>query len=186
MEKSKYVKTVWQDHLVDPTSGEIIQQGTRFTAQRINNIEDGIVNLYGSQNRQDYEIQKLRVQLEMVGRAPINNGTFFDTLDGDTKQLQWDNDKAVVQSSLGIGATSIPLNAVPFAVGEYVTIYDNTKSESVKISAVNDNTITTGALVNPYPKGAVVARSNAVVDITAQEITFGAWGTYSIAVSEVV
>lgn len=186
MEKYKYVKTDWQDHLVDLFSGEIIQQGTRFTAQRANNIEDGIVNLYGSQNRQDYEIQKLRVQLEMVGRAPINNGTFFDTLDGDTKQLQLDNDRAVVQSSLGVGATSIPLNAAPFTVGEFVTIYDNNKSEQARITAINGNGLTVAALTNAYPKGAFVGRSNTIVDTGAQKLKFGTWGTYSIAVSEVV
>lgn len=186
MEKYQYVMTDWQDHLIDPISGDIVQQGTRFTAQRANNIEDGIANLYGSQNRQDFEIQKLRVQLEMVGRAPINNGTFFDTLDGDTKQLQLDNDKAVVQSALGIGATSVTLNAAPFAVGEFVTIYDNNKSEQAQITALNGNGITVAALANAYPKGAFVARSNAVVDTAAQELKFGAWGTYSIAVSEVV
>lgn len=182
----KYIKTDWQDHLVDPISGDIIQQGTRFTAQRANNIEDGIANLYGSQTRQDSEIQKLRVQLEMVGRAPVNNGTFFDTLDGDTKQLTLDTDKAVVQSSLSAGATSITLNTAPFAVGEYVTVYSDTKSENVLVSAVNGNALTVGALANSYPKGAMVARSNAVVDVAERELKFGVWGTYSIAVSEVV
>lgn len=182
----KYIKTDWQDHLVDPISGDIIQQGTRFTAQRGNNIENGIANLYGSQTRQDAELQKLRVQLEMVGRAPVNNGTFFDTLDGDMKQLALDKDKAVVQSALSVGTTSVPLNATPFAVGEYVTVYSDTKSENVRVAAVNGNTLTVGALANNYPKGAMVARSNTVVDEVERELKFGVWSTYSIAVSEVV
>lgn len=37
-----YEKTNWIDHVVDSETGEIIQQGTRFTAQKMNNIEKGI------------------------------------------------------------------------------------------------------------------------------------------------
>ena len=182
----KYIKTDWQDHLVDPLSGDIIQQGTRFTAQRANNMEDGIVILYGSQSRQDSEIQKLRVQLEMVGRAPVNNGTFFDTLDGDTKQLILDTDRAVVQTSVSVGNSSVMLNHTPFTVGEYVTIYSDAKSETTRVTAINGNTLTIGVLTNSYPKGAMVSRSNAVVDTVERELKFGTWGTHSITVSEVV
>lgn len=181
-----YIKTEWQDHIIDPISGDIIQHGTRYTAQRANNFEDGIHNLYIDQKRQDTEMQKLRVQLEMVGRAPVNNGTFFDTLDGETKQLALDTDKAVVQSALVVGATSITLNAAPFVVGEHVTIYDNTKNEVVKVTAVDGSTLTVGALTQAYPKGAMVARSNVAVDVVARELKFGEWGTYSISISEVV
>ena len=37
-----YEKTEWIDHVVDPETQEIIQQGTRVTAQRMNKIEEGI------------------------------------------------------------------------------------------------------------------------------------------------
>ncbi|EPR07752.1 glycine-rich domain-containing protein [Ruminiclostridium papyrosolvens] len=37
-----YQKTTWIDHIVDPESGQVLQQGTRFTAEKMNNIEQGI------------------------------------------------------------------------------------------------------------------------------------------------
>lgn len=182
-----YKKTEWQDHILDPETGTVIQQGTRFTAQRANNFEDGIAYLYSDQTRQDAELQKLQVQLETVGRAPVNNGTFFDALDGDTKQLTLSVDNAIVQSALPVGATSVTLNEALFSNGEFVTIYDNSKSEVVRVTAVNAESISvSSALSNAYPKGAQVARSNAVVDTSARELKFGVWGTYSIAASEVI
>lgn len=42
MANNMYVKTDWKDHIVNPESGEVIQQGTRFTANRANNMEEGI------------------------------------------------------------------------------------------------------------------------------------------------
>lgn len=40
-----YEKTQWIDHVVDPETEEVIQQGTRFAAQRMNKIENGIYNI---------------------------------------------------------------------------------------------------------------------------------------------
>jgi hypothetical protein len=37
-----YEKTIWVDHIVDPETGEVIQQGTRFTEARANKMEQGI------------------------------------------------------------------------------------------------------------------------------------------------
>ncbi|ELK39026.1 hypothetical protein D478_26379 [Brevibacillus agri BAB-2500] len=37
-----YQKNTWVDHIVDPGTGEVVQQGTKFTATRANNIEAGI------------------------------------------------------------------------------------------------------------------------------------------------
>ncbi|MGN7469636.1 hypothetical protein [Brevibacillus sp. SAFN-007a] len=37
-----YQKNTWVDHIVDPGTGEIVQQGTKFTATRANNMESGI------------------------------------------------------------------------------------------------------------------------------------------------
>ncbi len=37
-----YEKTKWIDHFVDPETGEVIQEGTRVTAERMNKIENGI------------------------------------------------------------------------------------------------------------------------------------------------
>lgn len=206
MQQNPYIKTDWHDHIVDPTQFEkdkdgniiidehtgrpkpkVIQEGTRFTAGRANNIEDGIFNAYAWLTAYYDEMTRLRIQIEMLGRAPTNNGTFFDALDGDTaKQLIRLIDGAVSQHALNAGATTITLDSVPFAVGEQVTIYDDERQESVKVIAVNGNKITIGALTNMYKKGAKVARSNSQVDVARQRLIYGSWGTYSISLVEVV
>lgn len=206
MNSNPYVKTDWLDHIIDPTQHEtdtngnpvidpatgkpkpyVIQEGTRFTAGRANNIEDGIFNAYGYLVQYHEEIAKLRVQLEMVGRVPINNGTFFDTLDDtNAKQLTRLNSKAVSQTTLTVGATSVTLDSTPFTVGQYVTVYDDVQQESVKVTAVAGNVLTVDALAKAYKKGANVALSNAELNLDRQRILFGNWGMYSISVTEVV
>lgn len=37
-----YNKTTWKDHVTDPVTGEVIQQGTPQSATNFNNIEDGV------------------------------------------------------------------------------------------------------------------------------------------------
>ena len=37
-----YNKTHWQDRVVDPETGEVIQEGTFMSAQRFSNSEKGI------------------------------------------------------------------------------------------------------------------------------------------------
>lgn len=182
-----YIKTDWQDHIVDVTTGETIQEGTRFTARRANNIEDGIYNAYDQIESYKREIDKLRVQMDLIGRSPSNNGTFFDPINGDEpKLLQIQTEKATVQDFLAVGATSIPLDTVPFSIGDYATIYDEEGYESVKVTGKTASAITVTALVGGYKKGAYVARSNAVLDFTQGKLTFGSWGTYQIKFSEVV
>lgn len=187
MQQNLYVKTNWRDHIVDIETGQVIQEGTRFTASRANNIEDGIYGAYESLGTYQDELTRLRIQLEMLGRAPTNNGTFFDALDGDTaKQLTRLTSAAVSQHALSAGATSITLDFVPFKAGEYVTIYDDEQQETVKITAVTDKEITTGALTNMYKKGARVSRSNARLDTDRQRMIFDNWGSYDIEIMEVV
>ncbi|TGV09726.1 hypothetical protein EN829_051285, partial [Mesorhizobium sp. M00.F.Ca.ET.186.01.1.1] len=37
-----YQKNTWIDHIVDPSTGDVVQQGTKFTATRANHMESGI------------------------------------------------------------------------------------------------------------------------------------------------
>lgn len=181
-----YVKTDWKDKITDIITGDLIQPGTRFTATRANNIEDGIFNLYNMFIAMSKEMDKLRVQLEMVGRAPTNNGIFFDNLNGDApKALAMDVDFAIAQNSLVAGTTTIPLDVVNFAVGEQITIYDDTTQEELHITAVGGDSITVSATTNAYKKGAVITRTSAIKDTANAELTFGKWGTYSIEIGEV-
>ena len=188
--ENQYNPTHWIDHIVDPTLPEndpnrIVQQGTRFTASRANNIEDGIVGIYNHAGKMYEDIVRMRAEIETLGRAPVNNGSFLDVLDGsgerNIKQL---NNKAVAQTAISSGATSIALDVAPFSIGSYVTVYDGTKHEDVKITAVSGTTITVSATANAYPKGASVAQSSAVV--ADNKLMHGAWGTYSVTVKEVI
>lgn len=187
LNKNPYVKTDWHDHIIDVISGSVIQEGTRFTASRANNIEDGIFNAYQWLVWYANEFEKMRVQLEIFSRAPINNGTFYATLDGgDGKAMSLDKDKAVAQLAYNAGTTVIKLDKVPFAVGEYVTICDDEKTESVRITAINDKNITVTALAQNHKKGALVARSTVAIDTTNKKMNAGNWSTFSVELVEVV
>lgn len=199
-----YVPTKWRDHIVDPTQSEkdkdgniiideytgkpkpkVIQEGTRFAAQRMNNIEDGILGAHNGIDRSKSEIDRLKIEIEMLGRVKDNNGTFFDPLDGESaKALTRLTESAIVQLALSAGETTIKLDKVPFKVGEVLTIYDDEKQEDVTVDSVSETGITVAAHVNSYKKGAGVARSNSILSNT--KLSVGNWGSYSIEIAEVV
>lgn len=181
-----YVKTEWIDHIIDPTNGEVIQEGTRFTAQRANNIEDGIYNLYGSQSAQDKEIQRLKVELMLRDRSSSGK-VFYDPLDGiNPSKLTLDTAKTDITQAVSVGTTTLPVESTNgFKVNTEVTVYDDTNMEEVKITAIGTNSITVTALTKAYKKGAKVARTNVVIDTANKQMKFDAWGTFTISVSEV-
>lgn len=184
-----YIPTQWRDHIVDITTGDVIQDGTRFTASRANNIEQGIYGLFGYVFALIEEDQKIRVQLEMVGRSPLNNGTFFDTLSDQTpKALVLQKEKAVVQHAYTAGTALLQLDKAPFVIGQFITIYDDENREDVMITDIDSEakTVSVTALTKAFKKGAVVARTDAVIDTKELEIVYGKWGNYQIEVSEVV
>lgn len=190
MQTNPYQKTEWIDHIIDPTLPEddpnrAIQEGTRHTATRMNNIEDGIYNAYQWLILYYAEINRMQAELEVVGRAPINNGSFLDVLDGSTpRNMVPQDERAVAQTSRAAGATTIQLDANPFAVGTVVTVYDDVNAESVRIQSASGKTITVTPLTKAYKKGAFVARSTGI--LAGEELTFGEWGTYSVTATEVV
>lgn len=187
MERNPYVKTVWRDHIVDIETGDVIQEGTRFTASRANNIEEGIYNLY--EYLKDYydEITKLRIQLEMLGRAPVNNGTFFDPIDedGNTKALSMLREIAILQTVTQVGATEITVDdSSVFKTGQEITIIDEENYEHKKITRIVDNKLEVSALDKTFKKGALVIRSNST--IKDNRLSYGEWGNYNISVKEVI
>lgn len=184
----KYGKTIWRDHIVDIEAGTVIQEGTRFTASRANNIEDAIEYLVNErQPKIDDEFTKMRLQIEMMGRAPVNNGTFFEQLSNESPKatvLQYKD--AVLQKGIELGATSLQLDVVPFLIGEFVTIFDDTNMEHVQVTSIeNNNIITIAATVNAYKKGAFVKRTTAAINRNLQTLTISNWSTYSVKVEVV-
>jgi hypothetical protein len=183
---SEYVKTEWVDHIIDPTNGEVIQEGTRFTASRANNIENGIYNLHDSQSDQDKKIQRLEVELLLRDRSSSGK-VFYDPLDGEEpSKLTLDTTKADITQAVSAGATVLPVDSVTgFKVDTEVTIYDDVNQEEVMITAVGTDSVTVSAIANGYKKGAKVARSNVVIDSNLKAMKFNTWGTFTVSVSEV-
>lgn len=199
-----YIPTKWRDHIVDPTQYEkdkdgniiideytgkpkpkVIQEGTRFAAQRMNNIEDGIVEAHGGIDNLKAENDRLKIEIEMLGRVKENNGSFFDPLDGgNRKALALLKDSAVVQTALSVGATTIKTDKEPFVVGETVTLYDDEKQEDIKVSSLVSGGFTVPPTKNAYKKGALVARSNSV--LSGNKLLPGVWGSYSISAGGVI
>lgn len=181
-----YNKTVWYDHIIDVTNGQVIQEGTRFNQSRANNFEDGIEYNRNKIIEQARMIQRLQVQMELDGRAPGNNGTFVDTLDGASNKITLDTAKADVNTAVNVGATTIPVDSVEgFRALTQVTVYDDVNSEDVLITAVNSGSLSVQALKNNYKKGAKVARSTVAIDTVNKKMDVGAWSTYNVELVEV-
>lgn len=185
-----YVKTVWKDEIFDPMTGEVVIEGTPFTASRINNVEEGIENLDISQDEQDRRISRLELKIALLDRSNSNN-VFYDTLDGKAPlNLVYDTANADILTASTIGTTVLSLDStVGFATGTEVTIYDDVNQETAMITNVNvtSKQITIGtALKKAYKKGAKIARSTVKIDTVNQKMKLGEWGTYTVAVSEVI
>lgn len=178
----RYIPTDWHDHIVDPISGDVIQQGTRFTATRANNIEEALTYLMNTHNPNvDQELKRIYLELEMMGRSPVNNGTFFAAFDGgQNKQMQMLTQKAILQQAINIGATTLQVDSAPFLVGENITLVDEERTENVEVLAVIDKSVTVTATTKPFKKGSFITRSNATVNTNIAALTFGNWSTFNV------
>ncbi|QHZ58586.1 hypothetical protein M655_024755 [Brevibacillus sp. NSP2.1] len=124
---------------------------------------------------------------EINFRYPDNAGIFYDILDGKGGRVTavLADAATYTTAALSAGATTVPVgDSAAFAVGEEVTIYDDVNAENVRITAITDNTLTVGALVNAYKAKATVARTTAVTDAVNARMVFPSWGTSNIAISE--
>lgn len=182
-----YNKTVWYDQIKDVTTGQIIQEGTRFNQKRANNIEDGIYDAYEYIIQLESTVKRLQAQLDIDGRAPGNGGSFFDAFDGTPSRMILDNTLTDIIEAVAIGTTTLKVASVEgFTAFTQVTIFDDEHSEDVVITAVGTDTITVQALKNAYKKGAKVARSNVAIDMINAEMGVGDWQTFSVELVEVV
>lgn len=180
-----YSRVQWEDDLVDPITEEILEEGTTFWADYANNHEWGIWNAYKFMSEMYRQLQRVIVQQELDGRAPGNSGAFADTFDGNPNKLVAQTTSATLTAPRASGTTVLNVDGTEgFEAFTQVTIYDGTNSEDVLITNVTASTITVQPLVNDYVKGAVIARSNAVV--TDGQLFGGSWGTYDISLVEVV
>lgn len=133
-------------------------------------------------------IRRILLQLEIDGRAPGSAGSFLDTLDGNPSRMTFLNESADLTAAVVVGATTLPIDMVSgtFTTNTQVIIEDDINREEVSITTVNGGSLTVSALTKAYKKGARISRSSAVLDAVNQEMRIGDWGTYSVAVTEVV
>lgn len=195
--KYVFVPRFWIDHIIeidenqnpviDPVTGKpkVLQEGTRHMAVFENNQEEGISKSHQRLDGHDNDIMRMKVQMELDGRAPGNSGTFADTFDGEPNKLIRQTAFAVLTAPRSAGTTVLNIDTSGGLVAfTEVTIYDGTNSEDVLITDVTASTITVQPLVNDYVKGARIARSNAM--IAGGQMVPGNWGTYSVSVGEVI
>lgn len=204
--KTNYKKTEWFDEVVNigndgqpiPKRGldgnvirdifgniiyETLQEGTRIDEERMNNIEDGIYNMYLWAAALVNTIKRLQLQLEMTDRVPSSSGAFFDDFSGEpnTRFIK-DNARTDLKEAIEAGATVLKVASVTgFKELTEITIFDGTNMEHVQIASINAETkeITLlNGLTSAYVKGAKVCRSSVAESDGVMQ--FGAFELFSI------
>ncbi|MFK5708592.1 hypothetical protein [Lysinibacillus boronitolerans] len=168
---------------------EAFEEGSRFTAARMNHIESWLAKAHTGIFEMDKSLKKILAQLVASDRVPGNNGIFADAFDGTEGRLIRLKAMTDVTESITSGTTTIPVaDAAQFTAMTYATIFDADSYEHVMITAVDDsaNTITVQALTSDYSKGAKVARSTASVDTENQTMDVAPFVTYNIEFVEVI
>ncbi|MDC0764073.1 hypothetical protein POF51_25480 [Brevibacillus sp. AG] len=116
-----YQKTTWVDHIVDPVTGDVVQQGTKVTATRMNKMEQGIA---------DAQVLTEALAQTVIG-SPVISGLEFSA-SGLT--AQWTAGVAYVNGvRFEVNAGSIKLSATQ---GQYIYldsdgVLKNTPSQAI-------------------------------------------------------
>lgn len=201
-----YDPTIWEDEIVDigddgrpiakmdengniitdifgNTEWQTIEEGTRITAERMNNIEKGILNSHKWLVVTDNAIKRLQLQLEMTDRVPSSSGAFFDDFSGEPNtRFVKDNTRTDLTEAVNAGATVLKAASVTgFKALQEITIFDGTNMEHVQIASINAETkeITLlNGLTSAYVKGAKVCRSS--VAESDGEMQFGGFDLFSV------
>ena len=182
-----YDRTQWQDEIIDPVTGEVIEEGTPYMSEYANNFEWGIYNAFNYIIAANREIERLRVQMELDGRAPGNSGSFIDTFDGNTTRLTMLKTSTDVLEPVTSTDTVIRVASTDgFVPMTYATFYDADSYEHVLITAVSAGHITVQALTNNYSKGAKIARSTTAPNVVTQSLDVTPFVTYKVDLVEVV
>lgn len=201
-----YDPTIWEDEIVDigddgrpiakmdengniitdifgNTEWQTIEEGTRITAERMNNIEKGILNSHKWLVVTDNTIKRLQLQLEMTDRVPSSSGAFFDDFSGEPNtRFVKDNTRTDLTEAVEAGTTVLKAASVTgFKELTEITIFDGTNMEHVQIASINAETkeITLlNGLTSAYVKGAKVCRSSAAE--SDGEMQFGGFDLFSV------
>lgn len=176
--------------LIDPKTKEpkpkVIQEGTRHSAARHNNVEEGLYKAFDRIIQLEDQGERDKIADELNDRVPNNTGIFYDVLDEtEPKKIIRQTATATLTAPRAAGTTVLNVDStVGFQAFTVVTIYNGTNKEQTTITAVTESTITVQALANSYVKGAKVARSNSKIE--GNKMKSGTWGTYKVTMTGVV
>ncbi|MFA4137699.1 MULTISPECIES: hypothetical protein [unclassified Brevibacillus] len=180
-----YERQFWADRLVNPETGETIQEGTRYTARRMNHIEEGIKGIDDIVIKMENRILHLHAKITTGDRTAGNNGIFVDTFDGiQDAVISLDKTRTTIQSISGTNVTVASVSG--FAVGQEVTLASVNNQEERIITAINALTqvITLNAAPTAtYSSNAILARSTVEIDTVAKRMRRGSIDTYSVRIA---
>ncbi|GEC93884.1 hypothetical protein [Brevibacillus brevis] len=180
-----YDRQYWTDRLVNTETGETIQDGTRFTARRMNHIEEGIKDIDGVVIRLENRILYLHAKITTGDRTAGNSGIFVDLFDGiQDAVISLDKTRTTIQSISGSNVTVASVTG--FAVGQEVTLASVNNQEERMITAINASTkiITLNAApAATYSANAILARSTVEIDTAAKRMRRGSIDTYSVKIA---
>lgn len=168
----KYTKQEWLDHIEDLETGELIQEGTLFTAQRMNYIEEGIYQagvgishfVLVCEDRKDGDTS----DSERIQRV------IDESQDGDTIRFPNGNifiDKTIIlkpnRTYIGNGwGTTIKavdnadlseMISLPHSTNNYNTIIENIKLDGNKRNVGATRGLYIGSMVNSFIKNVYVS-----------------------------
>ena len=105
-----YEKQNWVDHIEDSETGEVFQEGTLFTAKRMNHIEEGIYQANFQTEDNTNELNKEQQTIKGI----LNRSVNYDIGNRDVIYYQ-----AEIKNPLGIAYTNTPIALkVKFDKGE--------------------------------------------------------------------
>lgn len=186
LKEKPYKKRIWVDEIYDEERDKVLSEGTPFMADYINNIENGVDDLYDHLMAMQKEQQRMKLQLQLGDRAPGNNGAFTDAMDGTSTNIETAGAVAIAQINASTKTFTVD-DASSLVAFTEITIFDDTNEEDILISSITGNVITTATpLQFGYKKGARTVRSSVAVDTTAQTMTAAPFSTYNVTLSSVV
>ncbi|WP_206458927.1 hypothetical protein [Anaerovorax sp. IOR16] len=106
-----YDKTIWVDHVVDSDTGEVIQQGTPISENRLNKSEDGIFEnreltslemqqiLELKRNAENFNVEIGSVTLSNSQAYPFNNSKITIALKKPRNSLDYEISTELVSSN---------------------------------------------------------------------------------------
>lgn len=173
--------------MVNPYTGEpiwkvkMLQDGTRFTAERMNQLEQAICSLFAHKDLQAEAIEYIMIILDIEGTVQGGQGNFFDSFDSLTpKDMTWDKRKMIATRPIESEEVITQVDDTSsFKIGDNVFVYDDTNFEKVAVKEVISKTEIKLGQSKVYKKGAFITRSTMLPNRVDSKFDMDSWDTYS-------